>query len=406
MDNKTENEISDLPRILYYGDCPVEPTSAGAILLYRLFESWPREKLLICSPSKKSDCTLQNATILTLPKAPLERLFRSRYASHWATLLSLWNIAKLKINRGQPIKFAKTINQFQPEAIITIGVAGAWMAAAALAKAKSIPLHMIVHDEGHYNYFWVRSLKKFGTSLFAKAYRQAEGRFCISPQMAKLYKKRFGAEGTVLYPFRGRGDKVFPVIQKPADNKKKTKRVFYAGSIYGRGFHNLEKIAKALHPYNAELIAYTPSNPGALKTKYLKIRSAIPSCQLIQAMHKEADALLLWSAFEAEAREAVQSLFPSKMVDYTAAAVPIVVVAPHDACISDYIKTNPDVGYLINNPDPDEIAKEIVNLLKKTVLLEGLAKGAVKAGMDDFSFEKNFGTFKDTILKSQKSFSS
>jgi hypothetical protein len=37
----------DLPKILYMSDVPVELSSAGATLLYRLLQHYPKEKLLI-----------------------------------------------------------------------------------------------------------------------------------------------------------------------------------------------------------------------------------------------------------------------------------------------------------------------------------------------------------------------
>ncbi len=395
-----DSQGSKLPRLLYYGACPVEPTSAGAILLHRLFEGWPSQKLLICSPSSPAECRLPKVKCYKLPQAPLNRLFTTRLGKAWATILTLINIFMLKKRKGQPQSLlAEPIKEFRPEAVITIGVAGAWYTAAEIAKNRGIPLYLIMHDEGHYDYFWVQPLKKFGTYLFGEVYRQAKARFCISTPMISLYQKRFGEEGTLLLPFRGRGDKVFQEVRKPASESPRIKKIYYAGSIYGGGFRELEKIAEALSACHCELIVYTPSKPVAEQNKYLKIRKAIPSNELIQVLHQDADALLLWTSFAKEAREAVRTLFPSKMVDYTAAAVPIVVLAPEDACISHYLKEKPNIGYLIHESCPKTVARQIADLLNKPTECERLAQGAILAGTEEFSFEANFSIFKNKLLQ-------
>lgn len=287
----------------------------------------------------------------------------------------------------------KEVSAFAPEAILTIGVAASWMGAAALARKVKIPLYLIVHDEGHYNYFWIRVLRDFGTRLFGKAYKQARTRFCISEPMAQLYQQRFGVDGTVMLPLRSRQSLFFKEPKKKEVESEQSKKIIYAGSIYGKGFEELDKLAQALSRHDVKLIAYTPSNFNASQVEYLEVRNALPSDELIQVLHKEADALLLWTAFAEEARENVRTLFPSKMVDYTATGVPIVVVAPEDSCISRYLKDNRDAGYLITDSCPQENAEQITKLLKDASELERLGKGAIAAGFKDFSFEKNFQKF-------------
>jgi len=287
----------------------------------------------------------------------------------------------------------KEVSAFAPEAILTIGVAASWMGAAALARKAKIPLYLIVHDEGHYNYFWITVLRDFGTRLFGKAYKQARTRFCISEPMAQLYQQRFGVDGTVMLPLRSRQSLFFKEPKKKEVESEQSKKIIYAGSIYGKGFEELDKLAQALSRHDIKLIAYTPSNFNASQVEYLEVRNALPSDELIQVLHKEANALLLWTAFAEEARENVRTLFPSKMVDYTATGVPIVVVAPEDSCISRYLKDNRDAGYLITDSCPQKNAEQITKLLKDASELERLGKGAIAAGFKDFSFEKNFQKF-------------
>jgi len=211
--------------------------------------------------------------------------------------------------------------------------------------------------------------------------------------MAQLYQQRFGVDGTVMLPLRSRQSLFFKEPKKKEVESEQSKKIIYAGSIYGKGFEELDKLAQALSRHDIKLIAYTPSNFNASQVEYLEVRNALPSDELIQVLHKEANALLLWTAFAEEARENVRTLFPSKMVDYTATGVPIVVVAPEDSCISRYLKDNRDAGYLITDSCPQKNAEQITKLLKDASELERLGKGAIAAGFKDFSFEKNFQKF-------------
>ncbi len=46
--------LPNLPRLAYVGDVPSRAISAGPALLYRLFECYPADKLLICEDRSNS----------------------------------------------------------------------------------------------------------------------------------------------------------------------------------------------------------------------------------------------------------------------------------------------------------------------------------------------------------------
>ncbi len=400
MNREKENAVKkELPRLLYWGDVDPAPTGAGAILLWRLLDAYPPERLMICSPGAESRCPLEIVK-KSPPAFPFIRLIYTRFGKIWMSLWTLLQLFQTWKKRGQPPEWLRApVDKFQPEAVLTIGVAAAWMGAAALARVRNLPLHLIVHDEGHYDFFWIQPLRKLGTALFGRVYRQANTRFCISEPMAEDYKSRFGAEGEVLFPMRGKNALTFQAPRTNSQNPNKEKKVFYAGSIYGQGFVELEALAASLHARKIKLIVYTPSQPSGIRLRYLDVRRPLPSDELVKSLHKEADVLLLWTAFVKDARQAVRTLFPSKMVDYTATALPIVAVAPGDACISGYLRKYPDAGHLICNSAPEKVAGEIQRLLAQPEKLQQLGKGSAKAAERDFSFQKNFTVFCEAILR-------
>src|SRR5262249_40197972 len=158
-------------------------------------------KLLICAPGTLADEPLPGVKRVEPPRAPLEFLFRSRFAYEWMTVLTLWGMILRTAVRGRPPRWmASAIEDFAPQAVLTVGIAGSWMGADALARHLKIPVHLIVHDDHHYAFFWMPYLRAWGGRVFGKTYRRASSRLCISEPMEREYLRRFGVSGQVLLP--------------------------------------------------------------------------------------------------------------------------------------------------------------------------------------------------------------
>src|SRR5262245_37463923 len=77
-----------VPRLLYLADVPVESYIHGSTLIYRLFESYPAEKLLIVEGlyESQADRRLPNVQYRVI-KSSLSRLLKNRYPKVEAELL-------------------------------------------------------------------------------------------------------------------------------------------------------------------------------------------------------------------------------------------------------------------------------------------------------------------------------
>jgi glycosyltransferase involved in cell wall biosynthesis len=391
---------SNFPRLLYWADLPVDPSSAGAILMHRLLEGWPADRLMIVTPRPVDVELLPGSIKLQSPRDSLDFLYRTRFAFEAMTLQTLWKMALRKLrNGGPPPWLAPAVKDFAPEAILTVGIAGAWMGADALARRLKIPLHVIVHDDHHYAFFWVDRLKPWGERLFGAAYRRAVSRLCVSEPMERMYRERFGVKGDVLLPVRGRDSIFFRTPRPPSDKPLQSAKVFCFGSIYGNSFARLNEIGAALAARGHRLIVYTLSQPApGFRAQNIELRPPQPSItELVKSVHNEADVLLLLTDFSQ--RESLRTLFPSKMVDYTAAAVPILVVAPEDASIAQYLKKWPLAGQLLCDDSPAAIADAVDALARDPGARQTLAAGAVSAGEQNFSYEKAFEMFCSVIRR-------
>lgn len=389
------------PRLLYWADLPVSATRAGPMLMHRLLKAWPADKLMVVTPGAKTVCDLPGVRTAEPPPASLRKLFRSRLASAWTTLLGTKTLAETLISRGAAPKWlAGQVDDFAPQAVLTAGVSAAWIGADGLARRLGVPLHVIIHDDHHYADFWCRPLKPFGEKLFGQTYRRAASRLCVSRPMEQEYEQRFGVGGDVLLPSRDAEAVVFDKPRAIASGAAKPAKIFYAGSITRQGFREVDAIAGALQNHGHRLILYSGTKPPeGFVPQHIERRDPVPAAELVQRLHEEAELLLLYTDFSSSMREVVKTLFPSKLVDYTAAAVPIMVVAPDYACIVDYLRSRPTAAELVTDNNPQVVASAIEHLLAQPEKRKMLAEGAVEAGLEDFEHAKVFGKFCQAVAR-------
>jgi glycosyltransferase involved in cell wall biosynthesis len=391
----------NLPRLLYWADLQVAASRGGPMLMHRLLQGWPAEKLMVATPDALSSCTLPGVRKVEPPKAPLRRLFRSRFAKPWMTALALAEMGRTRARGGGAPRWMRDeVKAFSPEAIVTAGVAGAWMGADALARSLGVPLHVVMHDDHHYSFFWIEALRERGEQLFGEVYRRAASRFCVSRPMEREYARRFGAEGEVLLPSRGPSS---PFHTEPRHREASSSRglkIFHAGSISGRSFPQVDAIAGALSTRGHRLILYTASKPSrGFQPRHLEFREFVPSEELVRILHDEADIILLYTDFSPESRKIVETLFPSKLVDYTAAGTPILAVAPEYACIADYLRGRPSAADVVTTNDPGEVVQRVEELAGDNERWHSFAAGAIAAGREDFSHEAAFTRFCSALTR-------
>ncbi len=156
----------------------------------------------------------------------------------------------------------------------------------------------------------------------------------------------------------------------------------------------MKLLADALASGGHRLIVYTPSNlPEGFDPGDLEFRPPVSSSDLVRQLHEEADLLLLLTSFEPGLMEVLRTQFPSKLVDYTAAAVPILVVAPEQSSVAAYVQERPMVAELLCDPAPQHVLSTVNSLSKDPERLVSLARGAARAGAEDFGYESVYAKF-------------
>lgn len=376
-----------LPRLLYVGDVPIEATVGGAALLYRLLQNYPADRLYIIEgESSQLQQRLQNVQYQSLPLS-WKRLLRSRFVRQYASYLMLtagWRTSQLN----------KAIHSFKPEAILTVAHGFSWLTAAKAAAQHNLPLHLIIHDDWITLSSILPSLKSLLEQQFGAVYHQAESRLCVSPSMMEYYEKQYGVKGCVLYPSRASN---VPVFEKPADRISSNSDCLtfaYAGSIYLSSYaESLVHLANVLKLLGHRLVIYSALSPEAVESQGLNqpnitVRPLIPSSQLISTLRQEADVLFVPMGFDEAYRSNAIMSFPSKLTDYTAIGLPLLIWGPGYCSAVRWAKENPGVAEVVESESIDALANAVEKLTESTEYRLHLATQALTKGEDYFSYTR------------------
>ncbi len=355
---------------------PVENTYHGSALIYRLLSGYPAERLVILESNLHPSQPERR-----VPNVPYHdvrmgsgRLQHTRLHRYHNAALFLWAAF------GSMAAVNAQLNAFRPQAILTVTHGQLWLQAARYARRHQLPLHLIHHDD------WpsVAGLPAVFAGLlnrrFGEVYRQAVSRACVSPHMEQEYRRRYHAAGMVSYPSRA-------AHQEPAsqitvrDSQQMT--VAFAGTINTQGYVQLlRELAVQLQAVGGSLLIYGPENPAAaaasgLDLDNISLKGFVPSQELPARLRAEADVLFVPMSFAEADRPNMQMGFPSKLADYTAVGLPLLICGPEYCSASVWARENPGVAELATSSDHLHVA---VHRLTAAEHRQHLARQALLVG--------------------------
>jgi hypothetical protein len=321
---------AQLPRLLYLGDVPVESSYHGSALLYRLLQNYPPAKLLIVEGNLRNSLTerrLAGVGYRTLQVGWARPLY-TRF-NRWAVL------AYSYAARFRASALRKILRDFQPEAVLSVTHEFLWLTGARYARSAALPLHLVCHDDWPNVAAVPPGFRPWLDREFGCAYRQAASRLCVSPYMAEEYQRRYGIGGTVLYPSRAADA---PLFDAPPDRLLKSNgplTVAFAGTINSPGYvRALQNLAELLERIGGCLLIFGPLRETemtacGLDRGNIEVRGMVSSAELMKRLRAEVDVLFIPQSFAPEDREHSALSFPSKLTDYTATGLPLLIQGPN-----------------------------------------------------------------------------
>src|SRR5215213_6094059 len=370
-------------RILYVGDVPVEASYHGSALLHRLLSDYPPQRLTIIETAAQSEPQrrLPNVNYISHPIGK-QRWLNTRfhpYAVAWFTHAA---------QRLAP-QLAQSLNGFEYEGVLTVAHGFGWLAAAALASKQLVPLHLIVHDD------WPRvadvapHFRNWLEERFADVYRQAQSRLCVSASMSRFYEERYGARASVIFPSRAANCPDHDQPPAHLENTDKPFTVAFAGTINSEGYiWALIALQKALKPVNGRLLIFGPLTPDAaqyagLNDPNTEICGLLSASDLLKRLRADADTLFVPMSFAACDRANMEMAFPSKLADYTATGVPLLIYGPSYCSAVAWARANPGVAEVVES-EPD-LATAVAKLANNPDHRLSLGKRALDTGREYFT---------------------
>lgn len=385
-----------LPRLLYLGDVPVEAAYHGRLYLYRLLERYPADRLrileaglLVSQPARRLAGVRYEDR-----RPPLVRLARTRFAPlYWSTLQLL--------ARTRARRLARVVRDFRPEAILSVAQGLSCVTAAGLADEIGVPLHLICHDDWHLESLHGGAAD--GRDLFGAVYRGAASRLCISPAAVETFEGRYGARGSVLYPIRSADGLGFNEPPERLARPSQGLTCAFAGTVANKAtVAALRRLAGRLLPLGGRLLVFGPLRRAAAEALGLTAANVefdvAPSTQdLIEALRARADVLFVPMSFAEEDRDKVAISFPSKLADYTAAGLPILIHGPAYCSAVRWAQANQPVAEVVTSEEDDALSRALRRLADEPSYRVRLAQAAISTGRRDFSHHAVYDAFKAAL---------
>jgi len=382
---------------MYVGDVAVESTHHGSALLYRILESYPAERLCVIEAGGRVSRTAQRLPGVQYLELSTRagRLCRSRISRFAESWLALRVAAYGRLL--QP--FA---DDFRPDAILSVAHGNSWLMASALAREAGIPLHLILHD------YWPNTTNAFGwlegwqRRQFVDAWRGAASRLCVSPQMEEECRRISGVAGQTLYPSRAKDCPALALNPGTYTRERGPLAGAYAGSIpheeYGR---KIVAVANSLKRCGGRLLLYGPHTPEQLKSWGLDLpnvfpQGMLPSGELLLRLQRDADFVFAPMAFDPTVSFNMRMGFPSKIPDYTATGLPLLIWGPSYCSAVRWAQEYGPVAEVVATQNPEDPDAAIARL-EDRVHRESLGRAARAIGTQLFSHENCFSVFRSAL---------
>ncbi len=299
----------------------------------------------------------------------------------------------------------KLLADFKPEAVLTITHGFSWLTAARFAEQNDLSLHLICHDDLPRVLHLLPSMTDWLDHEFGRVYCAAASRMCVSPFMRQAYAERYGSDGSVLYPSRS-ADCV--EYKSPPDRLTENDHQFtvaFGGTINSPGYmRTLKSLAKVLEIVRGRLLIFGPleaeaARQAGLDSSNIVLRGLVTSDELMKRLREEVDVLFVPMSFDPADEANVKINFPSKLTDYTAVGLPLLIYGPPYCSAVRWARENPGVAEVVESESLDALSYSVQRLAAEPAARLALGQRALEVGRKYFALEAVQQTFFQALLQ-------
>jgi glycosyltransferase involved in cell wall biosynthesis len=374
-------------------DEPPQTGTAGGLLLHRLFADCPPDRLRVLARYVPPiGDPLPGVPYRHLP-ASWQRFEKSRFNRWKRSLRAIGMVPSVSVDLVDGL-----LEGFKPEVVVCVMQHAVYYDAALhYARSKALPLIAIVHDLNEEFEPVLRGFLPAARRRDAEFYRYASRRLCISQEMEQFCREAYGVTGSVMYPNRSEDLAARPLDESSVLKRPPALTLGFAGNMnYGYGEGMLEMLP-VIRETGTKVIAFG-REPGGEAAALLgardcfDLRGFVPSAQAWDAIKAECDAVWLpYTKANAGMRPLYSRHFPSKLPEYAALGLPVIVTGPDYATGLRWAKRS--LGPELTASDEGEFRRVLEELVSSPSKRRALAEKSLLAGKRDFEPSKIVSDF-------------
>jgi len=219
--------------------------------------------------------------------------------------------------------------------------------------------------------------------------------------MSLSYGERYGKPAHTIYPSRAA---TCPHYDEPPARLTRNDHAFtvaFAGTINSNGYiRALVALQAALKPIGGRLLIFGPlsgkeAHHIGLNDPNTKICGLVPSTELLTNLRNEADTLFVPMSFEPADRINMEIAFPSKLADYTATGLPLLIYGPTYCSAVTWARENPGVASIVESEQ--DLYRAIALLANNPDTRLKIGKLALAVGRQYFTHDRAQQVFHQSI---------
>lgn len=351
-----------------------ETRLAGSLLLFRMLRDYPPDRMLAVGPVPQPQSELLSCEYRYLAPAASSRFDLTRFAQLKRSLESLGLVGRIPTARIEA-----AVGSFVPDVVLCVVERRDYLDAAhRYCLVNDVPLVLIVHDRLEsfdvvYAPFRNAQLRRNGAS-----YRFATARLCVSPEMTARLADTYGALGTVLYPIRSDDLEPRPTEASAALVSPPALTIGYCGGLaYGYG-QRIRETAPALQAAGAQIRIYSRDQLEVPGTTHMGFVAA--GRELWARVKRECDVVWLPYAHDAHHRLLYETHFPSKLTEYLALGMPVLISGPRQATGVKWGMAHPAAALTLADDTVDDLVRAVARLREDANFRTSLAAASAGSG--------------------------
>ncbi len=210
--------------------------------------------------------------------------------------------------------------------------------------------------------------------------------------MEEYYGSEFGARGSILYPTRRAFQRQFDDPPTKLSRAAGPLHYAYAGAIHSKSAaEQIALLARTISPVGGNVFLYGGIDARAavllgLNLPNIILRGRVPKDELVEMLRQDADVLFISMSFSREERSNMEICFPSKLTDYTAIGLPLLISGPPYSSAIRWAKENPCVAELVEDSSASTLAAAVSTLATNPQRRITLAHRAIHVGNSMFAY--------------------